>query len=160
MRAFNSLSQAQLEVRLGVERAFGKKMPPESSEIISSKCIEPVMVREFFKGRCWWSITLQMLRADYPGDGSACLSFMSPKGRNYYLPAYLLIASEYYWEGGDISLEFPSRLLMYAQDDQAYKMSMLTSGEMKAVADVLRFLVAAYDDEDAQEALDCLWKDY
>lgn len=160
MREINSLSQAQLEVRLGVERAFGKKMPPEPSEIISSKCIEPVMVREFFKGKCWWDITLQMLQLDYSGDGSACLSFMSPKGRSYYLPAYLLISSEHYWEGGDISLEFPSRLLMYAQDDQTYKMSVLTREEMKAVADVLRFLVAAYDDEDAQEALDYLWKDY
>lgn len=160
MREFDSLSQVQLEVRLGVVRAFGKKMPPEPSGIVSSKCIEPVMVREFFKGRCWWDVTLQMLQSDYPGDSSACLSFMSPEGRSYYLPAYLLIASEYYWEGGDISLEFSSRLLMYAQDDQTYKMSTLTSGEMKAVADVLRFLVAAYDDEDAQEALDCLWKDY
>lgn len=160
MREHNSLSDAQLEMRFEVERAFGKKSPPRADEIIDAEFIEPIRIRDFFQGRAWWDITLEILWSDYSGDGSACLSFMSPKGRNYYLPLYLLLAVERYCEGDVVTLDFASRLLMYAKDDHCYKISTLNGEEMKAVAKVLQFLVSEYDDEDAQEALSYMWKDY
>ncbi|MFF7110135.1 DUF6714 family protein [Pseudomonas sichuanensis] len=159
MREHNSLSDAQLEVRFDVEHAFGKKSPPRSDEIINTEFIEPIRIRGFFNGRAWWDITLEILCSDYSGDGSACLSFMSPKGRNYYLPLYLLLAVERYYEGDVVTLDFASRLLMYAKDDHYYKISTLSDDEKRAVAKVLRFLASEYDDEDAQEALNYMWAD-
>lgn len=160
MREHNTLSDAQLEMRFEVERAFGKKSPPKADEIIDTEFIEPIRIRDFFNGRAWWDITLETLWSDYSGDSSACLSFMSPKGRNYYLPLYLLLAVERYDEGDVVTLDFASRLLMYAKDDSCYKISTLNGEEMRAVAKVLQFLVSEYDDEDAQEALNFMWKDY
>ncbi|WP_374046958.1 DUF6714 family protein [Pseudomonas sichuanensis] len=105
-------------------------------------------------------MTLEILCSDYSGDSSACLSFMSPKGRNYYIPLYLLLAVERYYEGDVVTLEFASRLLMYAKDDHYYKISTLSDDEKRAVAKVLRFLASEFDDEDAQEALNYMWADY
>ncbi|WP_194790889.1 DUF6714 family protein [Pseudomonas sp. UFMG81] len=160
MRKDNSLSQMQMEVRHEVERAFKRECPPESEKIIDTGYIEPLQVREFFSGRPWWEITLEVLRSEYSGDASACLSFMSAEGRNYYIPAYLLMAVEKYYEGGVVSADFSARLLMYARDDEFYRVSELGVEKMHAVAEVLRFLVDFYDDEDAQDALDVLWGDF
>ncbi|MGG7636953.1 DUF6714 family protein [Pseudomonas sp. ES1] len=160
MREHNSLSEAQLEMRSEVELAFGKRNPPRADEIINTEFIEPTRIRNFFNGRAWWDITLEVLWSDYSGGGSACLSFMSPKGRNYYLPLYLLLAVEHYYKGDAVTLDFASRLLMYAKDDHYYKISTLNGEEMKAIAKVLRFLASKYDDKYAQEALDYIWKDY
>ncbi|MFJ4345409.1 DUF6714 family protein [Pseudomonas sp. NPDC089401] len=160
MRGKNTLNKSQIEIRLKVERAFGNKPPPPAEEIINTKYIEPIRIRDFFKGKPWWEITLEKLQTDYSGDGSACLTFMSPKGRNYYLPAYLLLTTESYYEGDVVTLDFPSRLLMYAKDDDYFEITGLKNEEMVAIAEVLRFLVTEHDDEDAQEALDFLWKQY
>ncbi|OXJ14216.1 hypothetical protein CFB39_23990 [Burkholderia sp. AU6039] len=111
----------------------------------------------FFAGKNWWDITLESLEKEYVGDGSACLSFMSPMGRNYYLPAYLLIACEQYYEGDVISQGLPGRLKMYAGMDDFYQISSLGNAKMQVVAKVLKFMHEVYDEEDAKDALDLFW---
>jgi hypothetical protein len=102
-------------------------------------------------------VTLDILVEDYVGDASACLSFMTIVGMSYYLPAYLLIACEQYHEADVISKELPSSLLMYARNDDLYKIKSMDDAKQAAVAQVLEFLVQAYDDEDAYEALEFFW---
>nr|WP_175002523.1 DUF6714 family protein [Burkholderia lata] len=100
---------------------------------------------------------MESLEKDYVGDGSACLSFMSPAGRNYYLPAYLLIACEQYCEGDVISQGLPGRLKTYASMDDLYKISSLGGAKMQVVAKVLKFMHEEYDEDDAKDALDSFW---
>ena len=56
--------------------------------------LEAKQVGEFFAGRRWDEITLQLLRRSYVGDPAACLGFMRRSTFLYYLPAYLRICAK------------------------------------------------------------------
>jgi hypothetical protein len=157
MREEDSMKMERRRIREQIKLAFKCTAPPEASQIVASSYPEPLQIRDFFKGRNWWDVTLDILVDEYVGDASACLSFMAPVGMRYYLPAYLFIACEQYDEGDVISKELPSRLLMYARDDDLYKIKCMDDAKQAAVAQVLEFLVQAYDDEDAYEALEFFW---
>ena len=64
--------------------------------------LECIQVAEFFLGKSWRDITLPSLKT-YSGDGSACLSFMSPEAFRYYLATYMLIALDNYAEADVIA---------------------------------------------------------
>lgn len=157
MQKTDVIKLKQSSIRESITFAFKNTVPPDACQLVVSSYPEPLQIRDFFKGRNWWDVTLDILVDEYVGDASACLSFMSPVGMSYYLPAYLLIACEQYDEGDVISKELPSRLLMYARDNDFYKIKCMDDAKQAAVAQVLEFLVQAYDDEDAYEALDFFW---
>lgn len=123
MRVQDTLSSRQVSIRKLVEAAFKKEGPPSPSKIISSLHLEPLQIRDYFAGKKWWDITLQGLFDGYAGDSSACLTFMTPAGVEYYLPAYLLMATEHYYDGGIVTEDFAYGLKRSIMRDDLYCMS-------------------------------------
>lgn len=131
-----------------------KENPPGANEVISSLHLEPLQIRDYFAGKRWWDITLQGLFDDYIGDSSACLTFMAPAGVEYYLPAYLLIAVEHYYDGGVVTEDFAYGLKRSIMRDDLYRMGAYSVEKKKAIVEVLVFLWKEYGDEEALAALE------
>ncbi|WP_248920764.1 DUF6714 family protein [Pseudomonas entomophila] len=153
MRVQDTLKARQASIRKLVETAFKKENPPDASEIISSLHLEPLQIRDYFAGKRWWDITLQGLFDDYIGDSSACLTFMAPAGVEYYLPAYLLMAVEHYYDGGIVTEDLAYGLKRSIMRDDLYRMSLYGVEKKKAIVEVLVFLWKEYGDEEALEAM-------
>ncbi|WP_422404056.1 DUF6714 family protein [Pseudomonas sp. GZD-209] len=153
MRIQDALNARQGSIRKVVEAAFKKENPPGASEIISSLHLEPLQIKDYFTGKRWWDITLQGLFDDYVGDSSACLTFMAPAGVEYYLPAYLLMAVEHYYDGGVVTEDFAYGLKRSIMRDDLYRMSLYGVEKKKAIVEVLVFLWKEYGDEEALEAM-------
>ena len=160
MQKTDSITLKQFSAREIITLAFKRTAPPDACQLVASAYPEPLQIRDFFNGRNWWDVTLDILVEDYVGDASACLSFMTIVGMSYYLPAYLLIACEQYEEGDVISKELPSSLLMYAKNNDVYNIKSMNDAQQVAVARVLEFLFQTYEDEDAYEALEFFWGDF
>lgn len=156
VRDNDSLASRKRAVRAMVEAAFRKESAPSADHIVDSVCPEPMQIREYFSGKDWWVLTLKGLYDDYIGDPSACLTFMTPLGMKYYLPAYLLLAVEDYYEGDVLTLELSSRMRTYVREDDMYGLSALNEEQKKAVAAAMSFIWQAYGDEEAEEVLEIL----
>ncbi|MHA6159819.1 DUF6714 family protein [Pseudomonas sichuanensis] len=157
MRKKDSLISRQENIRTEVEKAFKKEGGPDSSQIVASLLPEPLQIRQFFAGKKWWDLTLEGFYDDYVGDSSACLTFMTPLGIEYYLPAYLLMATERYEEGDVLTQSLAYRLSLYISKDATYRLSLLSIEKQKAIASVLQFLWNEYEDEGAAEAIEVFW---
>lgn len=157
MRKRDSLISRQENIRAEVEKAFKEGEVPDSSRIVVSLLPEPLQVRDFFAGKKWWDLTLEGFCDDYVGDSSACLTFMTPLGIEYYLPAYLLMATERYEDGDVLTQSLAYRLSLYISKDATYRLSLLSIEKQKAIANVLRFLWEEYEDEGAAEAIEAFW---
>ncbi|AZL74393.1 DUF6714 family protein [Pseudomonas oryziphila] len=153
MRVQDTLNARQGSIRKMVEAAFKKENPPDASEIISSLHLEPLQIKDYFAGKRWWDITLQGLFDDYIGDSSACLTFMTSAGVEYYLPAYLLMAVEHYYDGGIVTEDFAYGLKRSIMRDDLYRMSLYGTEKKKAIVEVLVFLWKEYGDEEALETM-------
>ncbi len=81
---------------------------------------------------------------------------MTPLGMKYYLPAYLLLAVEDYYEGDVLTLELSSRMRTYVREDDIYGLSALNDEQKKAVAAAMRFIWQVYEDEEAEEVLEII----
>ncbi|WP_248920760.1 DUF6714 family protein [Pseudomonas entomophila] len=156
VRENDSLDSRRKAVRVMVEAAFRKESAPNVSHIVDSAYPEPMQVREYFSGKDWWLLTLKGFYDDYVGDPSACLTFMTPLGMKYYLPAYLLLAVEDYYEGDVLTLELSSRMRTYVREDDIYGLSALNDEQKKAVAAAMRFIWQVYEDEEAEEVLEII----
>ncbi|MCG8295572.1 DUF6714 family protein [Pseudomonas entomophila] len=156
MREEDSLSSKKQAVRAMVEAAFKKERAPDASRIVDSVYPEPIQIREYFSGKDWWVLTLNGFYDDYIGDPSACLTFMTPLGMKYYLPAYLLLAVENYYDGDVLTLELSSRMRTYVREDDMYELSALSDEQKKAVAAAMSFIWQEYGDEEAEEALEIM----
>ncbi|UVK80974.1 hypothetical protein LOY46_15430 [Pseudomonas sichuanensis] len=156
MREEDSLSSRKKAIRDMIEAAFGREDAPNASSIVDSVYPEPLQIREYFSGKSWWTLTLKGFHDDYTGDPSACLTFMTPVGMKYYLPAYLVMAVESYYEGDVLTLELSSRMRSYIFEDSMYELSSLSYSKKKAVAKAMSFIWQEYADEEAREALDIM----
>ncbi|WP_194790887.1 hypothetical protein [Pseudomonas sp. UFMG81] len=148
-----TISSRLFSIRREVKAAFGKAEPPEADRIVKSQYPEPLQIRDYFAGKNWWDITLQGLFGDYVGDASACLTFMTPIGVEYYLPAYLLMAAEFYYEGGVVTEDFAYGLKRTVMREDLYGMSLYGGEKKKAIVVVVGFLWNEYGDEEALEAM-------
>lgn len=158
MREKNSIKlNKQGSIRIEVEEAFKKKAPPSADQIVASLYPEPMQIRDYFAGRAWWELSLKGFEEDYIGDPSACLTFMTPVGIGYYLPAYLLLAVEQYEEGDVLTQSLAYRLSLYISKDETYGLSSLSIEKQTAIASVLQFLWEEYEDEGAVEAIESFW---
>lgn len=157
MREKDSLISRRENIRDEVEKAFKKEGAPDASQIVASLLPEPLQIRAFFAGKQWWDLTLEGVCDDYIGDASACLTFMTPLGIDYYLPAYLLMAVERYEEGDVLTQSLAYRLSLYISKDATYRLSFLNIEKQKAIASVLQFLWDEYEDEGAAEAIEDFW---
>ena len=148
-----TINRRLLSIRREVEAAFGKAEPPEADQIINSQYPEPLQIRDYFAGKNWWDITLQGLFGDYIGDASACLTFMTPIGVEYYLPAHLLMAAEFYYEGGIVTEDFAYRLKRSVMREDLYGMSLYSDEKKRVIVATMGFLWDEYGDEEALEAM-------
>ncbi|WP_252092407.1 DUF6714 family protein [Pseudomonas sp. MWU13-3659] len=151
-----TINRRLLSIRREVEAAFGKAEPPEADQVVKSRYPEPLQIRDYFAGKRWWELSLKDFRENYVGDESACLSFMAPAGIKYYLPAYLLMATESYYEGDILTQMLSWSMQGYVKYDSHYELSSLSLPQKNAVASVMSFIWEAYDDEDAQAVLEII----
>lgn len=79
-----------LELQSALRKVFPAEPPRANLWNVTS--LEGQRVKSYFSKRLWGSVSLDSLLVEYRGDRSACLSFMTPAGAAYYLPAYLLMA--------------------------------------------------------------------
>ncbi len=87
-------------VKILVRTAFANVPYPGDDNIAYAEADynwEPARMAAFFKGKRWQELDWPTLQT-YGGDASACLSFMTTEAFRYYLPAYMLIAIDNYYE--------------------------------------------------------------
>jgi uncharacterized protein DUF6714 len=125
--------------------------PAAVSYDASGRHLECNMVAEFFAGRRWTDITLGQLQNQYPGDPSACLSFMSPEAFRYYLPVYMAIAIDRH-ESSDLAAEAAVAALTPSEDAslaqyQATRWAGFNRNQREAIVAFLAHVVAAHGDD-------------
>lgn len=115
--------------------------------------LECNQVAAFFRGKDWHEITLREL-ARYDGDGSACLSFMSPSAFRYYLPAYMLIALEDYSDADVAAYSaihcLNPQLNTSLADFKAKRFELFSADERQAIVAFLSFMQREHGQE-------CYW---
>ena len=139
------------ELRAQIERAWDATRYPGDDNIAyrqDGSHLECMQVADFFRGKSWKDITLQCLRT-YRGDGSACLSFMSPEAFRYYLPAYMLIALDNYGEADLIADSAVNALTPQPRGPlQRFweeRVSEFTRDQKRAILAFLRHMAAAHE---------------
>lgn len=132
-----------IDVRTLITEAWADVTYPGDSNIAydqSGKHLECAQVAEFFRGKRWNDITLEVLR-NYRGDASACLSFMSPQACRYYLASYMLIALDAYREA-DVVADSALNMLTPNQlrDFWTERVSGFSPEQCRAIVSFLQFL--------------------
>ena len=120
---------------------------------LSGRHLECNAVAKFFCGKHWRRITLDSLSHAYPGDGSACLSFMSPAAYQFYLPAYMLIAIDSYNEA-DVTADAAMFSLTPWREPESdmyawwkTKVTGFTFAQREAIVAFLKYLLVAHSEE-------------
>jgi hypothetical protein len=142
-------------LRRELARAFSARAYPGDDKIAETKAWLPEYegnrVARYFKGRRWQDLTYQKLRAEYPGDPTACVHFMRDEGFRYYLPGFLAMALDLS-DAGDIADTICGVLTEPTSDASAEdkarfasRMSGFSIEEKNAVRQVLEFLAREYD---------------
>jgi len=131
--------------------------------------IEARQVADYFSDKKWQDITVRSLRADYIGDASACLVFMTPQAFRFYLPAYLLICIDEYNEADVIYDSTITRLIKSTEPTEATKFDdrfvTMALGQKQAIAAFLLQMHLLHDNKDrveecARRALDSYWSSF
>ena len=81
-----------------ITSAFSDAVYPGDDALVnhSENHLEKQQIADFFRGRKWKGISLDILHEEYIGDESACLFFMTREAIAYYAPAFMLICLEQY----------------------------------------------------------------
>ncbi|RDH86395.1 MAG: hypothetical protein DIZ78_09505 [endosymbiont of Escarpia spicata] len=77
-----------------ITEAFSYAVYPGDDALVPhvDRDLERQGIMEFFKGKPWEDLSLQSIDSGYPGEGSACLFFMTDEAARDYLPAYMSIS--------------------------------------------------------------------
>lgn len=85
---------------LECRRLFDEAEPPDgwlvSGRPTEIQC-EDLRIHKFFSGKRWGEITEEYMK-EYAGDWGACLGLMNDEAFVYYLPAFIILGCEMYWE--------------------------------------------------------------
>lgn len=71
---------------------FETMLYPGDDNISQGNSLEAGYVASYFKKRDWMSLNVQAMRTEYPGDPSACLTFMTDDAFLYFFPGYMRMA--------------------------------------------------------------------
>ncbi len=132
---------------------------------------EATDIEEFFRGRYRDEITYGVLKSDYSGDSSACVTLMLPAAFAFFLPVYMRIALHEYEICDALADSVISDLQYMAQGGYQDKLNAILLSyspmQLKAVAEFLngmseiyRKLYSSDDGNVAKEALDLYWGRY
>ena len=138
-----------------LEAAFLRTEPPLSIEP-NGRSYEAVRAANFFSGRRWQHVTLDMLQSDYRGDISACLEFLAPEAGLYFLPAYLRICVVAYRESDMLPYTLERQLSEDASTATHFgRLShVLAVDQRRAVANVLTFVHKKYEHDSEESGAD------
>ena len=153
-----------------IEKAFGDLSKPEKNEIASDTSgyhLECNQVAEYFAGKAWREITAQLLWSEYIGDGSACLSFMSPQAFVYYLPTYMTIAINEY-EHADVIADSAIYALTPEKEEDLKdwwkeRISVLNSKQIICIISFTKYMLENHEDDYLEDSLNethRFWVDY
>ena len=131
-----------------LEAAFRRVEPPPSIEP-NGRSYEAVRAANFFSGRHWQDVTLDLLQSDYPGDVSACLEFLAPEAGLYFLPAYLRICVVAYRASDMLPYTLERQLSEKASTATHFGRltNFLAIDQRRAVANVLAFVHGQYEQD-------------
>lgn len=134
-----------------IRTAFPDNGPPPVDAVVSKyefgRDPEREQISDFLQGRRWSDITMDDLE-NYIGQHSAILTFLTPLGFQYYLPAFLSLSLMDFERADDV----PIRIMMWfckwgAPDLHEFHLEMwklLTRQQLDAVERTARVLDAAY----------------
>jgi hypothetical protein len=137
-------------VKKQIEAAWANVPYPGDENLRDGSSLEGQEVADFLRGKRWKDVTLTSLQSEYVGDGSACLGFLSPAAFRYYLPAYMLIAVDHYYNADVIADSAWSSLNpSYPEGTEMWlwwheRVCEFSSEQIRAIVGFLRFLDAAY----------------
>ena len=124
-----------------LDEAFVDTEPPALIKP-NGHSLEARRAAEFFSGRCWRDVTLEILRDGYPGDISACLEFLSAESGLYFLPAYLRICVVAYGESDVLPYTLERQLSESPANVSHFGRvtDRLSTAQRRVVASILSFL--------------------
>lgn len=162
------MGNQQAHILEAIDTAFGRTPPPQAGVIARAATLEAIQVKNFFAGKPWWDITMHSLMDDYVGDASACLTFMAPQARFYYLPTYLSIAVSNYLEADMMAASLPNELIRCIEQedmDLPHSIKNLSEAQHRAIAQTLRYISDYFESafgplDKAKYALDLYWSRY
>jgi hypothetical protein len=139
------------QVEQKIRDAFPSHKYPGDWNIVydnTSHHLECEDIRKAFQGKLWDTIDAEFLLSWHQSD----LTFMSPRGFRYYLPAYLITALDY--EGADmIPFNVMSSLTFWEDDNERMRehkkerIALLSDRQHQAVLAFLEFMRDEYPDE-------------
>ena len=122
-----------------VRTAFAHVSYPGDDGIVESttfRDLEREAIVVCLKGKDWRDLTYASLKAQYRGDCSAILSFLSRWGFHYYFPAFLLITLREY-ETADLTAEASIQAFRSSGKDlsewKAGRLDMFTTDQLIAI---------------------------
>jgi|WetSurMetagenome_2_1015567.scaffolds.fasta_scaffold744700_1 hypothetical protein len=118
------------KVKREIIDAFGDVPYPGDNKIVSDPlyCDECQDIAEAFRGKHWNELTLEFIFEKYRGG----LYHLEPEGYRYYLPGYMILSLDYYYEGDSLvdsliySLTPPSPYGPDGKDDPSDRVDELT----------------------------------
>lgn len=169
------MAQTIDELRDEIHAAFAARAYPGDEQLALEAQGDPTyegnQVGRFFRGKDWREVTWQAILADRELDPNAFMFFLTPEGFVYYLPAFLHEALDL-----DTALDLASAVCFAlrppgewaTQEVEAQfqqKVALLSAAEKRAVAHVLEFLAAAWEQRDyldnwPHEALNTFWNQF
>lgn len=148
-----------------IEQAFSSIRRPKKILPIDNS-LEGQRAAAFFDRFTWKEVTFELLRREYVGDISVCLSFLRADAGLYFLPSYLLIAIRDFHESDMVPNVLERQLSSLPEQSRNYMkiISNLSALQLRAVAKTLQFLSLEYERDyepsGAERALLSGWNRY
>ncbi len=146
------------EVAREIETAFGRLTHPGDDKLLHPRCFDDMDIEAFYGGPHWRDVPSDVIDRE-----NAALCFLSPKGFQFYLPAYMIWTLRNY-DGGSASVLHTLYSLDPGEPDdelrafQTSKFELLTPDQRRAIID---FLGLFQDHEDlgsvAERAMENYW---
>lgn len=140
---------------------------PDDDNISDKNSIEASYVSNYFRGKQWDKLGVKELQEDYPGDPSACLSFMTPSAFRYFFPGYMKMALIEYDIADAIFDVVINKLVTTATDPNYYYRSIFEAYDHIYLNAIAKYLVVMSDKyckhypvDEAALALKSYWSKY
>lgn len=119
-----------------------KDMPDNPPDKINmGDSIESLCVGNYFRNKSWLELNVIKLRESYPGDESACLSFMTPEAFRYFFPAYMRMALIEYDKADAIFDTVLSKLNIAAKDENSELRQIFLRYQIFQLEAIAKYLV-------------------
>jgi len=165
------------DLRLRIDEAFGGMLYPGDEQIVACNCWECAEIKSALKGRHWRDLSFESL--DHLREA---LTFLSPEGFRFYLPAFMIILIMDYYRADITSIVVIGRLTLPCTSDSERtneqrfaeyyrsgeaehwffeRVSGFNEAQSKVIRQFLEYMRDAHstepDSEDAETAIERYW---